>query len=53
MEAVQLAIKERTKNRLDKMKVQHKEEILKALKKKRRFVSNSDVIDWMLMKVKK
>lgn len=52
-ESTQLNVSVQTKNRLDLYKAQHKETILKRLKKRRLMVTNNDVISYLLMNVNK
>jgi hypothetical protein len=51
-ESTQLNVGVQTKNRLDLYKAQHKETILKRLKKKRLMVTNDDAISFLLMNAK-
>jgi hypothetical protein len=51
--STQFGISVRTKDALDKFKAQNKDVILAKLKKKRRLVTNGDVIDYLLLQVKK
>jgi len=51
-ESTQFSIEIGTKNRLDKLKAIKKEEILKLYKVKKRFVTNTMVIDYLLDKGK-
>ena len=47
-DATQFAISAEQKNRLDRFKADHKEQILKHCKKTRRLVSNDNVIQYLL-----
>lgn len=47
---IQISVSSQTKDLLDYIKIRHKDDILKHLKKKKRFVSNSDVIEFLLDK---
>ena len=49
-DATQFSIGIDTKNRLDKYKANHKEAILAKYKKQKRFVTNTDVINYLLDK---
>jgi len=51
--STQFGITVQVKDRLDKYKAQHKDEIITKYKKKRRLVTNSDVITFLLDKVRK
>jgi hypothetical protein len=49
-DATQFSVHIDVKNRVDMLKVKCKEEILKKYKKRKRFISNSDVIRFLLDK---
>lgn len=51
--ATQFAIEADVKDELDRLKSDRKEEILGALKKTRRQVTNSDAIKYLLMEMKR
>ena len=53
MEMTQFSIQTTTKDELDRYKAQMKLDILKAFKKKRRIVTNDDVIKYLLINEKK
>lgn len=46
--ATQFSVETDTKNRLDRFKAQHKEDILQKYDKKKRFVTNTDAIKYLL-----
>jgi len=50
--ATQFSIETDTKNRLDRYKAENKEKIIHAFSKKKRFVTNTDAIRYLLDKVK-
>ena len=50
--ATQFSIKIETKNILDKLKAEKKEEIIKQYKKKKRYVTNDDIIRYLIDKNK-
>ena len=48
LKATQFSIGIETKNRLDKLKAEKKSDILAKYKKKKRFVTNTDIINFLL-----
>ena len=49
----QFSIRTETKDELDKYKVKYKEDILKIRQRKKRFVTNDDVITYLIANCKK
>ena len=47
-EKTQFSIRTDTKDELDKLKIKHKEDILKMRTRKKRYVTNDDVIAFLL-----
>lgn len=48
MDYLQFGVNRETKDRLDKFKAEQKKEIIESRKKKRHFVTNTDVIEYLL-----
>ena len=53
VDSTQFSISIKVKNTLDRYKAENKEKILVAMKKKKRMVTNSDAIEYLLMEVKR
>lgn len=53
MDKTQFSIRTKTKDELDKYKVKYKDDILKMRQRKKRFVTNDDVISFLIEHCKK